>query len=625
MSFPPPITGLKLRISTGADSYEQPIPSASLGNNSMQIMPNTVVFNAFVNNPPGTIFTPSMVTSYGSDELGNAVSMVSTPSVIANFIAIQIIPNLSLANIPNKLTTDSPFSLSVTTNSGGVLSYSSSAPSVATVNSSGLVTIVGAGTTTITVNLAASANGQFAAASVTRLLVVSEQWRQLGADIDGEAQMDESGSSVSISSDGTIVAIGSDGNNGNGTSSGHVRVYTRDANKTTAVTDQNSSNFGPVGWTRLGGDIDGEAEEDQSGRPVCLSSDGTTVAIGAIGNNGNGTSSGHVRVYKRDTNKTTAVTDQSSSNFGPVGWRRLGGDIDGEAAEDQSGTSVSLSSDGTTLAIGAIGNDGNGTDSGHVRVYKYIQDTNTWVKQGNNIDGEAASDNSGVSVSLSSNGTIVAIGAVFNDGNGSNSGHVRVYIRDTSVALGWRRLGADIVGKAAGDNSGISVSLSSDGTTLAIGAIKNDGNGDNSGNVRVYKYIQDTNTWVQQGGDIDGEGAGDWSGRSVSLSSDGTTLAIGATDNDGNGTDSGHVRVYTRDANKTTAVTDQSSSNFGPVGWRRLGADIDGEAAEDWSGISVSLSSDGTTVAIGSDGNSGNGFSSGNVRVYKLESVYKLE
>ena len=47
MSFPPPITGLKLRVSTGSDTYEQPIPSASLGNNSMQIMPNTAVFNAF--------------------------------------------------------------------------------------------------------------------------------------------------------------------------------------------------------------------------------------------------------------------------------------------------------------------------------------------------------------------------------------------------------------------------------------------------------------------------------------------------------------------------------------------------------------------------------------------------
>ena len=45
---------------------------------------------------------------------------------------------------------------------------------------------------------------------------------------------------------------------------------------------------------------------------------------------------------------------------------QLGADIDGEAAGDASGWSVSLSSDGTILAIGATRNNGNGTDSGHV-------------------------------------------------------------------------------------------------------------------------------------------------------------------------------------------------------------------------------------------------------------------
>ena len=176
MSFPSPITAMKLLVSTGSDTYEQPITPSDLSgttNNSIQIMPNTAVFNAFNNNPAGTIFTPSIVTSYGSDELGNALSIVSTPSV-SNFVPRQITPNLSLADIPNKLTTDSSFSLSVTTDSTGVLSYSSSSPSVATVNSTtGLVTIVGAGTTTITVNLAASANGVYTAATASTQLVVS--------------------------------------------------------------------------------------------------------------------------------------------------------------------------------------------------------------------------------------------------------------------------------------------------------------------------------------------------------------------------------------------------------------------------------------------------------------------
>ena len=50
-------------------------------------------------------------------------------------------------------------------------------------------------------------------------------WQQMGADIDGEAACDNSGHSVSLSSDGTIVAIGANRNGGNGTWSGHVRVY----------------------------------------------------------------------------------------------------------------------------------------------------------------------------------------------------------------------------------------------------------------------------------------------------------------------------------------------------------------------------------------------------------------
>ena len=52
--------------------------------------------------------------------------------------------------------------------------------------------------------------------------------------------------------------------------------------------------------------------------------------------------------------------------------------------------SVSLSSDGSTVAIGAHDNDGNGADAGHVRIYKNIN--GTWTQQGADIDGEAAGD-----------------------------------------------------------------------------------------------------------------------------------------------------------------------------------------------------------------------------------------
>ena len=168
--------------------------------------------------------------------------------------------------------------------------------------------------------------------------------------------------------------------------------------------------------------------------------------------------------------------------------------------------------------------------------YSLSQD---WVQLGSDIDGEAAGDNSGRSVSLSSDGTIVAVGADKNDGNGNKSGHVRVYEWDGSA---WVQRGNDIDGEAAGDNSGNSVSLSSDGTIIAVGAYKNDGKGANTGHVRVYEW--DGSTWTQKGTDIDGESAEDRSSNSLSLSPDGTTVAIGAWDNDGNGPNSGHVRVY---------------------------------------------------------------------------------
>ena len=84
-------------------------------------------------------------------------------------------------------------------------------------------------------------------------------------------------------------------------------------------------------------------------------------------------------------------------------WKQLGGDINGEGGSDMSGWSVSLSADGTRVAIGANGNDGvNGADSGHTRVYEWYG--GAWTQLGGDIDGEAAGDMSSWSVSLSADG-----------------------------------------------------------------------------------------------------------------------------------------------------------------------------------------------------------------------------
>ncbi|WP_298537750.1 hypothetical protein, partial [uncultured Algibacter sp.] len=391
----------------------------------------------------------------------------------------------------------------------------------------------------------------------------SGTWTQVGSNIIGELKDDYSGYSVSLSADGSIVAVGSIENDGNGDNSGHVRVY-KNINST---------------WSQVGGDIDGEAPGDQSGGSISLSSDGNILAVGALGNQGNGYRSGHVRVYKN--------VDDS--------WSQLGGDIDGEARFNYFGDSVCLSSDGSSLIVGAPLNHNNGGNSGYARVYENV--SSTWIQKGDDIEGEkgVSGDIFGISTSLSSTGKILAIGA---SGFKANTGRVKIYENENGI---WIQIGEDIEGEAAYDYSGRNMKLCSDGNIVAIGAINNDGiNGSLSGHVRIYENIN--GIWTQIGSDIDGEAAFDYSGGSIGLSSDGNIIAIGAHGNDGlNGENSGHVRIY---------------KNTGGV-WTQIGSDIDGEAPGGFYGISVSLSGDGSIVAIGAPDNNGNGENSGHVRIYK--------
>ena len=171
-------------------------------------------------------------------------------------------------------------------------------------------------------------------------------WTQTGTDIDGEAGGDESGEAVAISADGNTVIVGAFRNDGNGTNSGHARIYTYDG----------------TNWVQVGADIDGENAFDESGTAVAISADGNTVIIGARVNSGNGLGSGHARIYTYDG----------------TNWIQVGADIDGENAFDQSGTAVAISADGNTVAIGARVNSDNGTFSGHARIFNF--DGTNWVQ-----------------------------------------------------------------------------------------------------------------------------------------------------------------------------------------------------------------------------------------------------
>jgi hypothetical protein len=386
---------------------------------------------------------------------------------------------------------------------------------------------------------------------------------QVGSDIDGESAGDHFGTSVSLSAHGDRLAVGGPRHDGAGDGAGHVRVF----------------RWTGMAWIQMGDEIRGEASGDSFGESLSLSSDGNRLAVGAILNDGGGTDSGHARVYQ-----WTGST-----------WEQMGADIDGEGRDEWAGY-VSLSGDGTRMAVGAIDYSYTGFYSGYVRVYEWSG--TTWSKLGSTIEGEAREDGFGYALSLSNDGNRIAISGLQNDANGINSGHARILQWSGS---NWTQMGEDLDGEAAQDIFGASISLSGDGSRVAIGASQNDDNGANSGHVRVFEWTG--STWRQLGSDLAGEVGNDRQGAAVSLSFDGTILAAGSPLHNGRGEASGQVRIF--------RWTDNA--------WQQVGSDIHGEAGGDWSGMPVSLSDDGEWMAIGASRNDGAGTDSGHVRVYSYK------
>ena len=364
-------------------------------------------------------------------------------------------------------------------------------------------------------------------------------WIQRGSDINGEAAGDKAGWSISLSTDGNTIAIGARYNDGGGSNAGHVRIY----------------DWSGGAWTQRGTDIDGESSGDEMGQSVALSSDTNTLVVGSPWNDGAGANSGSVRVY--DWNGTA--------------WNQRGTDIDGESSNNYNGQSVSISANGSIIAMGAVKNNGN---AGHVRIYSW--DGSAWVQLGADIDGETAGDEIGQSIALTADGNSIVMGAQFNDGGGSNSGHARVFDWNGSA---WVQRGTDIDGERSGDYSGISVSITDDGNSIAIGARGNDDGGSGAGQARVYNW--DGSAWVQRGSDIDGESSGDGSAQSLKVSGDGITLAVGALYNDNsNGSDAGHVRVYDwpTTSTYTAAISTIDFNNLNLITGDRITIDVIGDA-----------------------------------------------
>lgn len=329
--------------------------------------------------------------------------------------------------------------------------------------------------------------------------LINSSWVQQGFGINGKEEFDNSGRSVSLSEDGLTVAIGSRYSQDSGYYRGHVSVY----------------KYLSGNWVQLGVEIKGTIN-NESAYVVSLSADGAIIAIGSPRNEF-GESPGHVKVFKY----LNGI------------WLQQGENIEEVETGFSSGSPVSLSADGLTLAMGYFKSTGQNTSGGKTKVFKFID--NTWVQQGETINGE-----SGVySLALSNDGKILAIGEAQNPAGSTERGRTKVF---TFIDSNWLQLGSNIDGKSHNEQSGFSLSLSGDGSTIAIGAPYNSNTAYRSGCVRIYRFAN--NEWTQVGVDIDGKATSDMSGRSVSLSSDGTIVAIGSPISNFGGTIRGYTRVF---------------------------------------------------------------------------------
>ena len=400
--------------------------------------------------------------------------------------------------------------------------------------------------------------------------------------------LDTFGYAVALSADGNTLVVGAPGEasnatgiNGNQTNksaggSGAVYVFTRSGITWTQQAYTKASN------TDTG---------DQFGYSVALSANGNILIVGApteasqaTGINGDqtdntGRDNGAVYAFKRSGTNWTQQAYIKGSNT-----RQL----------NQFGYKVSLSGDGNTLAVaspfessvttGVNGNQTQGAVYGGGAVYIFVQASNIWTQQAyikasnTTPDNTNAGDEFGWALALSADGNTLAVGAYKEDSNavGTNGAQADNSATDSGAAYVFARNGATWSQQAylkasnthAHDYFGFSLSLSTDGNVLAVGAPFEGSNaiginGDQANTAAVssgaiYIFKRSSFLWQQAYVKASNTESGDVFGYVVTLSADGATLAATAISEDSSSTgvngnqhidpvtyfDSGAVYVY---------------------------------------------------------------------------------
>ena len=436
--------------------------------------------------------------------------------------------------------------------------------------------------------------------------------------------INENISSVAMSADGNTLAMGAYGEDSNATGiggnqadnsapdSGAVYVFTRSGGVWSQQAYVKASNTDPG---------------DSFGISVALSADGNTLAVGAIGEDniargiGNQAdnsfqNAGAVYVFTRSSGTWSQQAYVKASDVRPI---------------DLFGTSVSLSADGNTLAVGAPGEDSGSTgingeqfnndagDSG--AVYVFIRSASTWSQQAYvKASNTELGDRFGGRLSLSSDGNTLAVAASGESSNatgiGGNqannsaflSGAVYVFTRNAS---NWSQQAyVKASNTQQNDSFGSSLALSGDGNTLAVGA---DWEGSNATGINgnqisrlavasgaVYVYIRSAGTWSQQAYlKASNTGAADRFGGHVALSTDGNTLAVGATGESSDATGfAGSQTNNSASGSGATYVFTRSASTWSQQAYVKASNTQEG----DFFGGNVALSADGNTLAVTASG-----------------------
>jgi len=301
----------------------------------------------------------------------------------------------------------------------------------------------------------------------------------------------------------------------------------------------------------------GEIGTGQFGYDVALSGDGSTALVGA---NGDNNLVGAAWVFTR-----------SGSTWTQQGPKLIASD---ELGAGQFGTSVGLSSDGSTALIGAE------KDSGGVgAAWVFTRSGSTWTQQGGKLTGSGASGNAwfGGNAALSSDGDTALIGGL---DDGGHAGAAWVFTRSGST---WTQQGEKLTGSGeSGEGDfGARMALSANGNTALISGPQDAGD-----RGAAWAFTRSGATWTQQGPKFTSSEAtaqgGYGFGSAVGLSSDGNTALIG-------------------DQNMNNAAGVAWVFTWSGTSWMQQGGPLTGggESGAGSFGASVALSSDGGTALIG--------------------------